>query len=131
MKKTTRDYLTVSMAMLAVLLCGYGLGHLVGEEKGLKNYALHNSTSDLGDHWTACTLSQLEHDLSLTPQQMAFAKERIRPFALALEEDLKELRTARTLKLLQFYDSLKPGLDPGQRIRIERLQESLQESFSL
>ena len=36
MEKKTRDYLTIAMAMLTILLCGYGIGYLVGEKKGLR-----------------------------------------------------------------------------------------------
>lgn len=129
MKKTTRDYLTISMAMLTVLLCGYGLGHVVGEKNALQNHAVDNSKSDLGDNWTAHTLSQLEANLALTPEQMAFARKEIRPFAHALEKDLQERQAERTLKLLQFYDHLKPGLVPEQKTKLEKLQNSLQGSL--
>ena len=36
MKPKFRDYLTILMALVAIFLSGYGLGHLIGEKKGRK-----------------------------------------------------------------------------------------------
>ena len=36
MKPKLRDYFTILMALVAIFLSGYGLGHLIGEKKGRK-----------------------------------------------------------------------------------------------
>jgi len=128
MKKKTRDYLTISMAMLAVLLCGYGLGHLVGEKKGLQNQAASDPASDLSKNWATQTISRLERNLNLTPEQLRFAEKEIRPFSAALEKDLRQLRTTRNRNLSSFYENLKPQLDARQKIELEMLQNKLREN---
>jgi len=131
MKKKNRDYLTISMAMLTVLLCGYGLGHLVGEKKGLKNHATSDPAFELSDNWATQTLSQMERTLDLTPEQLKFAEKEIRPFSITLEKDLRQLRMERTRNLLEFYETLKPRLDARQKIELEKLENSLRETRSL
>ena len=128
MKKKTRDYLTISMAILTVLLCGYGLGHLVGEKKGLQIQATSNQSLDLSDDWATQTLSQLEDQRNLDPEQLQFARKEMSPLAIDLEKDLRQLRITRTRQLLEFYGKLKPHLDEQQTLALEKLQKSLREN---
>ena len=37
MKPTFKDYLNIVLALLAIFLCGYGIGFLLGERKGQDN----------------------------------------------------------------------------------------------
>jgi hypothetical protein len=64
MKATWRDYATILMAFAAVFLCGYGIGHLVGERRGAHHPAGHSGTA-----WELETLQSLEHSLDLRPEQ--------------------------------------------------------------
>ena len=130
MKKTTRDYLTISMAMLTILLCGYGLGHLMGEKKGLQNRATQDPAPQLSENWAAQTRRDLETHLQLNPEQISFAREKIRPFAATLEDDLRQLRTARTRNLLEFYDILESRLEDHQRSDLQNLRETLRSNGS-
>ena len=128
MKKKTRDFLTISMAMLTVLLCGYGLGHLVGEKKGLQIHATQDPATDLTSNWSAQTIIHLETKLNLTPEQLSYVQEQIRPYSATLEKDLRQLRSARTRKLLDFYEILEPRLDDWQKTELKKLQNRLREN---
>ncbi|MFP6865423.1 MAG: hypothetical protein VCA35_05735 [Roseibacillus sp.] len=37
MKPTFKYYLSIALALLAIFLCGYGIGFLFGERKGLRS----------------------------------------------------------------------------------------------
>ncbi|YCM45234.1 hypothetical protein V2O64_04255 [Verrucomicrobiaceae bacterium 227] len=125
MKKKTRDYLTIIMALLTVLLCGFGLGHLVGEKKGLQIQATPDPVTHLSESWATQTLSQLESKLQLTPEQLKSAEAEIRPHAIALQKNLRQLRAARTRHLLELYEKIAPALDPAQRIELQNLREKV------
>ena len=72
MKPTLRDYLTILIALLAIFLCGYGVGFLLGEKKGRDQASFSALTTgnenDTGD-WEALTMERLTRLLSLTEEQ--------------------------------------------------------------
>lgn len=99
-----RGYLTISMTALAILLCGYGVGHLMGEKAG-KTESASQSVS-----WPNDTLSRLEKDLSLDPAQTT-----------AAEKVIQKAAEERSRSLLRIYDHLAPELNEEQRAQLKKL----------
>ena len=76
MKPSPRDYFAIIAAFLAVLLCGYGIGFLVGERTTRQRLAHADGSSQTQPDWSAATVERLTRQLSLTAaQQTAVASE--------------------------------------------------------
>lgn len=130
MKPTPRDYLTIAAALLAILLCGYGIGFLVGE---------HTTQQRLGSpggddpqdqlDWETSTLERLTSELELTPEQQAAVSEEIRKASTEVAE--ARARTLRDYRrsLLDLHDRILPCLTDKQRLRVEESRRQMGESL--
>ena len=96
MKPTFKDYLSIALALLAIFLCGYGIGFLFGERKGQANLpapavapAPARPITDWNS-WESSTLARIEEAVKdLTPEQ----REKIR---VEITETAQRIRTARS-----------------------------------
>lgn len=120
MKPKPRDYLTIAAALLAILLCGYGIGFLVGE---------HTTQQRLGDSkgpdhgqqqdWESATLERLTAELELTEEQKTKIRREIQTISgeisAARNRALQEYRKS----LMELHKRLLPHLTNEQRKRVE------------
>jgi histidinol dehydrogenase len=135
MKPRRKDYLTIGMALLAIFLCGYGIGFLLGEKKGQQKVTastlVPSIEKDGKDAWVERTLDNFDRDLELTPdQEKAVAKK--------IEQAYEEIRKSRGEALLQYsrhildlHRDLMPLLDESQRAKVEAQQDRLRKSLDL
>lgn len=71
MKPTFKDYLSIILALLAIFLCGYGIGFHLGERKGQKSAPTPPAapTHSISD-WETRTLEVIQGKIDLTPEQL-------------------------------------------------------------
>ena len=129
MKPSPRDYFAITVALLAVLLCGYGIGFLVGEHTTHLRLAHSSGSTQAQPDWSNATVERLTHELSLNPeQQSAVAKEvRLTATTIATTRHLaiRQYRTA----LIDLHQRLLPHLDANQRKLVEESRKQLQLSL--
>jgi Spy/CpxP family protein refolding chaperone len=130
MKPTLRDYLTIAAALLAILLCGYGVGFLVGERTTRSRLAPPPGGADERQNdWESATLERLCAELDLTPEQRERVRGEIgksarniaRTRARAVQEYRKEL--------LDLHRRIEPGLTEKQRLQMEESRRRLENSL--
>jgi hypothetical protein len=105
MKASLRDYLTIVMAFAAVFLCGYGIGHLVGERG-------READRRPPLPWEEESLSIIKRSLELSPEEERVVEEEIARAAAAI-------RKSRQTAVLDYHRHLD---DLYGRL-IERLSE--------
>lgn len=122
MKPSARDYLSITAALLAILLCGYGIGFLVGERT--TRLRLAPPATPAAD-WTAETLNRLTSELGLTPAQRAAVEPEVRRAAATVrgtrERAIRDYRAA----LVELHERLLPHLEPAQRRQVEDSRRQL------
>lgn len=129
MKPSIRDYLVITAALLTVLLCGYGIGFLVGERSTRERLAANHGTVNPSPDWSAATIDRLTRQLSLTPaQQQAVAKE-VRQTAGATAETRRQAIRQYRMALVDLHNRLLPHLDAGQRRQVEESRDQLQQAL--
>lgn len=128
MKPSLRDYLTIAAALLAILLCGYGIGFLVGEHTTQRR--LGGDLDEMQSQpagWERTTLERLSADLDLSPEQQAKIRTEIRAAAdtinAARERAIHDYRQA----LFDLHDNIQPHLTDKQRERVSESQRRLKE----
>jgi hypothetical protein len=129
MKPSLRDYLAISAALLAILLCGYGIGFVVGERATRLRLTPATGTSQAPADWPTSTTERLTRELALTPdQQTAVAKE-VSQTATAIgttrHQAIRQYRSA----LIDLHQRLLPHLDATQRQHVEASRKQLQISL--
>ena len=128
MKPKPRDYLTIAAALLAILLCGYGIGFLVGEHTTQRRLGTGKGTDPAQQQdWEADTLDRLSAELGLTEEQKPAIREEIR----ASSGEISRAR-ARALQdyhksLLDLHERLLPYLTEKQRQQVEESHKQLLE----
>lgn len=125
MEKKTREYLTIAMAMLTILLCGYGIGYLVGEKKGLRSYEGPRIVAGLGGDWAKTTMIRLDKKLILSPGQQEKVHRKVLAASGELQLEIEELRQSQNRILLKLYAELDRDLEPSQRAELEKLRREL------
>lgn len=129
MKPSARDYLAITAALLAILLCGYGIGFLVGERTTRMRLAPVDATTLQAPDWTAATVERLTRELELTPAQQTAVEKEVRVtagrIATTRRQAVREYRQA----LIDLHQRLAPLLDPAQRKLVEESQRQLQSSL--
>ncbi len=128
MKPTPRDYLTIAAALLAIMLCGSGIGFLVGE---------HTTQQRLGSQaaddpqarrdWESSTLERLTTELGLTADQQAAIRGEIRTASAEVAAARSRALRDYQHSLLALHDRLLPHLTDSQRRRVEADRKQLQE----
>lgn len=130
MKASPRDYLTITAALLAILLCGYGIGFVVGERATRLRLTPATGTAQAPADWSAATTERLTRELALTPdQQTAVAKE-VSQTATAIgttrHQAIRQYRSA----LIDLHQRLLPHLNATQCQQVEESRKQLQISLS-
>ena len=69
MRPPLRYHLTTAAALLAILLCGYGVGFLVGERVTQKRLGPPGGGVPHTESWETATLERLTRELKLSPEQ--------------------------------------------------------------
>lgn len=132
MKPSPRDYLTIAAALIAILLCGYGIGFLVGERTTQKRLQPNDNPPPSERPWEQVTLDRLVDELNLTDAQKKNVAEEINTSAAVILRARMEASAIYEKEVLDLHQRLLPFLDEKQRKRIEesnrRLQELLDES---
>ena len=133
MKPKLRDYLTILMALVAIFLSGYGLGHLIGEKKGRKlapsTSPLIQSSEDSTQPWEKRTLDRLQQTLSLNGEQEAAVEEEIAFISKQINKSRNETLRKYFLSLLDLHDRIRPHLTSEQQKILKKDQENLRRSL--
>ena len=121
MKPTFKDYLNIVLALLAIFLCGYGIGFLLGERKEQGNQppppAPSSQPAPIVDweSWERSTFQTIEGAIGeLTPEQRHSIRREV-------SETAKRIRTARQSGRREFqalHQRLKQHLTPEQQTRL-------------
>ena len=119
MKPTTTDYLSITAALVAILLCGYGIGFLVGERTTRQRLTPQPGTVQGQPDWSAATVDRLTRELRLTPTQQTAVAGEIDLTAATIAAARQQAIRAYRLALIDLHQRLRPHLDPAQRKQIE------------
>ncbi len=135
MKPKIRDYLTIGSALAAILLCGYGIGYRVGEQKGLDHQKKNNHPVEVAGirklAWTEETLSRFETALSLTETQSKQIRTEIEMTydrILARQRMVLLIQSEEIVKLLH---QIEPLLTPEQIEKSRKKSSTLRKSLDL
>lgn len=120
MKPSSRDYLAIFMAFFAVLLCGYGIGHLVGQRKP------PITSESASPVWRDQTLARIQQNLSLTPQQIPIVEAELAITDLAIRHSNDSTLLEHLRHIDRLYDQLIAQLDAPQAERLKLEKRSLQ-----
>ena len=133
MKPKFRDYLTILMALVAIFLSGYGLGHLIGEKKGRKlapsTIPLIQNSEDTTQPWEERTLDRLQQTLSLNAEQEAAVEKEIAFISRQINKSRNETLRKYFLSLLDLHDRIRPHLTSEQQKILKKDRENLQRSL--
>jgi len=124
MKPTFKHYLSIAFALLAIFLCGYGIGFLLGERKGSQPQSasqtkVSSSPSSSSDFdwatWERSTGQVIEKAIpDLTPEQMQAIR-------LEIAKTSERIRAARQSGRKEFRDlneRLRQHLTPEQQTQL-------------
>lgn len=125
MKPDSRDYLAIFMAFAAVLLCGYGIGHLVGQRNA---QAPRESSSPI---WRDQTLARIQKSLSLTPEQLPVVEEELAKTDLAIRRSNEFILLEHLRHINRLYDQLITRLGPAQAERLKNEKKSLEAEIEM
>jgi len=131
MKPTLRDYLTIATALIAILLCGYGIGFLVGERTTQNRFAMSSGdTTEHQNNWESVTLERLSNELKLTPEQ----RKKVRG---EIEKSSRNITRTRTRavreyrkELLDLHRRIEPELTETQRHQMQESYRLLENSLN-
>ena len=133
MKPKLRDYLTILMALVAIFLSGYGLGHLIGEKKGRKlapsTIPLIQNSEESTRPWEKRTLDRLQQTLSLNAEQEAAVEKEIAFISQQINKSRNETLQKYFLSLLALHDRIRPHLTSEQQKILKKERENLQRSL--
>lgn len=135
MKPRLKDYLTIGMALLAIFLCGYGIGFLLGEKKGRQKVTASTLVplieKDGKAPWVEHTLANFDRDLELTPEQEKAVAKKIEQAYEGIRKSRGEALLQYTRHILDLHRELLPLLDESQRAKVEAQQDRLRKSLDL
>jgi hypothetical protein len=126
MKPSPRNYLAITVALLAILLCGYGIGFLVGERTTRLRLAPASGSSQAHPDWPATTVERLTRELSLTPAQQAAVENEVRLTATTIDTTRHQAIRQYRVALIDLHQRLLPHLDANQRKQVEESRKQLQ-----
>lgn len=134
MKPTFREYLSILIALLAILACGIGVGYLIGERQGRRE-ALARMPAPGQDpakgSWQDRTLARLTKQLGLSDTQKALVAGEIQRTSAEIHTSRDHALKEYYLHLLTLHDRILPHLNPDQRTEIEADKTSLQQTIKL
>lgn len=123
MKPTFKHYLSIAFALLAIFLCGYGIGFLLGERKGSQPQPLSqskNPSSSTGSDfdwaaWEHSTGQVIEKAIpDLTPEQM----QEIRLEIAKTSERIRAARQSGRKEFRNLNERLRQHLTPEQQTQL-------------
>lgn len=129
MKPSSSDYLSISAALLAILLCGFGIGFLVGERITLNRAASSIIPQHAQSEWAAETVERLTRELKLDETQVSAVQREVNTAA-------REIAAARSTAIHDYYRALLElhlrllrYIDPNQRQAVEESYRELKLSL--
>lgn len=134
MKPTLRDYLTISMALLAIFLCGYGVGFLLGEKNGREKsegYTLANTSDQDAADWEKRTFDRLSGFLELSEEQKESVQREVEMTSSNIQQSREKTVEDYFLQVLNLHDRILPYLEPDQQEKIKKDRKSLQRAIDL
>lgn len=129
MKPSTTDYLSITAALVAILLCGYGIGFLVGERTTRLRLMPPGGNLQTEPDWSVATSARLTRELQLTPTQQTAVKREIQTSAAAIATARHQAIRQYRIALIDLHQRLLPHLDPKQRRQVEKSCEILKSSL--
>lgn len=129
MKPSTTDYLSITAALVAILLCGYGIGFLVGERTTRSRLAPAIGTHPSHAEWSATTEERLTRELQLNPAQQAAVRSEIHATAATIAAARQQAIREYQLALIDLHRRLLPHLDAAQCRKIEESRRLLQSTL--
>jgi hypothetical protein len=126
MKPSPRDYLVITAALIAVLLCGYGIGFLVGERTTRLRLDPASGSTHAQLGWSESTVERLTRELALTPTQQAAVVKEVRQTAITIATTRHQAIRQYRAALIDLHQRLLPHLDANQRKQVEESQKQLQ-----
>ena len=122
MKPSLKDYLSIALALLAIFLCGYGIGFLLGERKGMKHHAPASPSAPLVQSnsvaWEESTLAVIQDLIELTPEQLVIVKAEIAKSSARVQTARAEAFKAYALEYRDLNTRLQPHLSPEQQEKL-------------
>ncbi len=125
MKPSPRDYLTIAAALVAILLCGYGIGFLVGEHTTQARLR-PSGDSPPRQRWEEVTLERLASELKLTDRQRNEVAGEITKSSRNINRARLEAVEVYQNEVLDLHQRILPYLDGKQRKQIEQSSRQLQ-----
>ena len=129
MKPSRRDYLAIIAALLAILLCGYGVGFLVGERTTRMRLAQAPGSPPAQPDWSTATVERLTRELTLSPAQQAAVKTEVSLTAVSIATTRHQAIRQYRRALIDLHQRLLPHLDANQRKRVDASSKQLQQSL--
>lgn len=127
MKPTLKDYLSIALALLAIFLCGYGIGFMFGERKGQKKPlstpppAAPIKAATISA-WEETTLAEIQRSVDLSPEQLEEVKAEIAKSVPSLQAARREAvatyQDVSTIELRALTERLKAHLTPEQHQKL-------------
>ncbi len=135
MKPRLKDYLIISMALLAIFLCGYGIGFLLGEKRGRQTpdtLVIESPSAKEGKGlWVERTLARFDRELKLTPTQKKAVAAEIEKTYDEIRESRQEALLEYSKHILELHTQLIPHLDEAQKASVEKQRQKLRQTLDL
>lgn len=134
MKPRLRDYLTILMALLAIFICGIGIGHMLGEKKGREHQsAITLPAPDEKDstNWEELMLQRLDSLLALSPDQREKVLEEITLTSAHIRTSRRDAIQDYYRHLLALHDRIPAHLNREQESKIKSIRATLRQAVEL
>ncbi|MGC6426877.1 MAG: hypothetical protein ACON5H_07780 [Akkermansiaceae bacterium] len=134
MKPRLRDYLTILMALLAIFLCGIGIGHMLGEKKGRENppaITLPAPDEKGRIKWEDLMLERLDRLLSLSPDQREKVLREITITSTDIQSSRRNALQDYYRHLLTLHERLPAHLNREQEKKIKSIRATLRQAIEL
>ncbi|MDB4265306.1 hypothetical protein N9891_01005 [bacterium] len=127
-----RDYITIGMALLAILFCGYGIGFLLGEKKGRQStLTISTPTSqDKKSPWVRRTLAKFDDELELTPSQRKLVETEIEKTYDEIQKSRIQALRHYSTHIVDLHTRLLPHLDEAQQETVDELRQRLNDALN-
>lgn len=132
MKPTLREYLSILVALLAILACGIGVGYLLGERAGRREAMAASPDPHeppATGSWQERTLDRLTEQLALSRDQRTLVAAEIRRTSADVTASRDHALEEYYRHLLSLHDRILPHLNPEQRAEIEADRKKLQQTI--
>lgn len=127
MKPRLRDYLMILTSFLSVLLCGYGIGHLVGQERARKAV---ESSAPL-PVWQRESLRAINAKLDLRPEQVPLVEAQIAITAGNIQRSQERVMLEFLNHIHAMYGRLAGALDESQAGILREEQRSMETEIKM